>query len=65
MGAERTFPREDKEKAFALRQGGSRLPELEEEPAEGRGEPRTIERPRVRARFVDQEEPALEHSDGE
>ena len=48
-----------------LRQGGPRLPELEEEPTEGRGEPRTIERPRVRARFVDQEEPALEHSDGE
>ena len=33
-----------------LRQGGSRLPEPGEEPAEGGGEPGTIERPRVRAR---------------
>ena len=40
-----------------LRRGGPRLPELDEEPAEGRGEPRTIERPRMRARFVDQGEP--------
>ena len=36
----------------------SPTPEPEEEPAEGGGEPRTIERPRVRARFVDQGEVA-------
>ena len=36
------------------RQGGPRLPELDEEKAEGVGEPSTIERPRMRARFVDQ-----------
>ena len=41
-----------------LRQGGPRLPEPGEEPAEGGGEPGTIERPRVRARLVDQGEPA-------
>ena len=40
------------------RPGGPRLPELDEGPAEGRGEPRTIERPRMRARLVDQGEPA-------
>ena len=37
-----------------LRQGGPRLPELDEELAEGVGEPRTIEKPRKRARFVGQ-----------
>ena len=47
-----------------LRQGGPRLPELEEEPAEGRGEPRMIERPRVRARFVDQGEPVRPPGEG-
>ena len=41
-----------------LRQGGPRLPEPGEEPAEGGGEPRTIERPRVRARLADQGERA-------
>ena len=41
-----------------LRQEGPRLPELSEEPAEGEGEPRTIERPRMRARLADQGEPA-------
>jgi len=41
-----------------LRQGGPRLPEPEEEPVEGGGEPKTIERPRVRARFADQGEVA-------
>ena len=41
-----------------FRQGGPRLPEPGEEPAEGGGEPRTIERPRVRARLVDQGERA-------
>ena len=41
-----------------LRQGGPRLPEPEEVPAEGEGEPKTIERPRVRARFADQAEMA-------
>ncbi len=39
-----------------LRQGGPRLPELGEEPAEGGGEPGTIERPRVRTRLADQGE---------
>ena len=46
------------------RSGMRRLPELEEEPAEGSGEPRTIERPRVRARFVDQGEPARPPGEG-
>ena len=41
-----------------LRQGGPRLPEPGEEPAEGGGEPGTIERPRVRARLADQGERA-------
>ena len=41
-----------------LRQGEPRPSELDEGPAEGRGEPRTIERPRMRARLVDQGEPA-------
>ena len=41
-----------------LRQGGPRPPEPGEEPAEGGGEPRTIERPRVRARLADQGERA-------
>ena len=41
-----------------LRQGEPRLPEPGEEPAEGGGEPGTIERPRVRARLADQGEPA-------
>ena len=41
-----------------LRQGGPRLPEPGEEPAEGGGKPRTIERPRVRARLVNQGERA-------
>ena len=39
-----------------LRQGGPRLPEPGEEPAEGGGEPRTIERPRGRARVLDRRE---------
>ena len=47
-----------------LRQGGPRLPELDEEPAEGRGEPRTIERPRMRARLVDQGERARPPGEG-
>jgi len=47
-----------------LRQGGPRLPEPGEEPAEGEGEPRTIERPRVRARFADQGEPARPPGEG-
>ena len=33
-------------------------PEPSEEPAEGAGEPRTIERPRMRARLADQGDPA-------
>ena len=41
-----------------LRQEGPRLPEFSEEQEEGEGEPRTIERPRVRARLADQGEPA-------
>ena len=41
-----------------LRRGGPRLPEPGEEPAEGGGEPGTIERPRVRARLADQGERA-------
>ena len=41
-----------------LRQKGPRLPEFSEEQEEGEGEPRTIERPRVRARLADQGEPA-------
>ena len=40
-----------------LRQEGPRLPEFSEEQEEGEGEPRTIERPRVRARLADQGEP--------
>ena len=48
-----------------LQQGGPRLPEPEEEPAEGGGEPRTIERPRVRARLVDQGERARPPWEGE
>ena len=40
------------------RQGGPRPPELDEEPAEGGGEPSTIERPRMRARLANQGEPA-------
>ena len=47
-----------------LRQGGPRLPEPEEEPAEGGSEPRTIERPRVRARLVDQGERARPPGEG-
>ena len=47
-----------------LRRGGPRLPELDEEPAEGGGEPRTIERPRMRARFVDQGEPVRPPGEG-
>ena len=38
------------------RRGEPRPPELDEESAEGVGEPSTIERPRMRARFVDQGE---------
>ena len=41
-----------------LRQKGPRLPEFSEEQEEGEGEPRTIERPRVRARLADRGEPA-------
>ena len=41
-----------------LRQKGLRLPEFSEEQEEGEGEPRTIERPRVRARLADRGEPA-------
>jgi len=41
-----------------LRREGPRLPEPSEEPAEGKGEPRTIERPRMRARLADQGERA-------
>ena len=40
-----------------LRQGRPRPPELEKEPADGGGEPSTVEGPRMRARFVDQGEP--------
>ena len=47
-----------------LRQGGPRLPGPEEEPAVGGGEPRTIERPRVRARLVDQGERARPPGEG-
>jgi len=47
-----------------LRRGGPCRPELDEEPAEGGGEPRTIERPRVRARFVDQGEPTRSPGEG-
>ena len=47
-----------------LRQEGPRLPELSEEPAEGEGEPRTIERPRMRARLADQGEPARPPGEG-
>ena len=47
-----------------LRQGGPRLPEPSEEPAEGGGEPRTIERPRMRARLADQGEPARPPGEG-
>ena len=47
-----------------FRQGGPRLPEPEEEPAEGGGEPGTIERPRVRARLVDQGERTRPPGDG-
>ena len=39
-----------------LRQEGPRLPELSEEQEEGEGEPRTIERPRVRARLPDKDQ---------
>ena len=42
----------------ATRQERPRLPELGEEPAEGEGEPSTIEKPRMRARLADQGEPA-------
>ena len=44
-----------KTKERKRRPGGPRLPELDEGPAEGRGEPRTIERPRMRARLVDRD----------
>ena len=47
-----------------LRRGGPCRPELDEEPAEGGGEPRTIERPRMRARFVDQGEPVRPPGEG-
>ena len=47
-----------------LRQEGPRLPELSEEQEEGEGEPRTIERPRVRARLADQGEPARPPGEG-
>ena len=47
-----------------LRQGEPRLPEPGEEPAEGGGEPGTIERPRVRARLVDQGERTRPPGDG-
>ena len=40
------------------RQKGPRLPEFSEEQDEGEGEPRTIERPRARARLADRGEPA-------
>ena len=47
-----------------LRQKGPRLPEFSEEQEEGEGEPRTIERPRVRARLADQGEPARPPGEG-
>ena len=47
-----------------LRQGGPRPPELDEELLEGGGEPSTIERPRMRARLVDQGEPARPPGEG-
>ena len=47
-----------------LRQEGPRLPELSEEQEEGEDEPRTIERPRVRARLVDQGERARPPGEG-
>ena len=43
---------------------GPRLPELSEEQEEGEGEPRTIERPRMRARLADQGEPARPPGEG-
>jgi len=48
-----------------LRQGEPRPSELEEEPVEGRGDPRTIERPRMRARLVGQGERARPPWEGE
>ena len=47
-----------------LRQKRPRLPEFSEEQEEGEGGPRTIERPRVRARLADQGEPARPPGEG-
>ena len=47
-----------------LRQGRPRPPELEKEPADGGGEPSTVEGPRMRARFVDQGERARPPGEG-
>ena len=43
---------------------GHASPELDEGPAEGRGEPKTIERPRIRTRLADQGELARPPGEG-